>query len=96
MSSKRRRFNDIKDAIVDESMRNDAIEEFNYYRSMWKKRKDLCIDAIDNIADGMEKPRKHVIVCGLYFLIYIYIYKYIILCINERCVRACIIDITWH
>ena len=36
-------------------------KQFNYYRDEWKTRKTKCMDFVDQMADGMEKPLKAVV-----------------------------------
>jgi hypothetical protein len=33
----------------------------NHMRGEWKKRKDMCMDFVDKLADGMEKKPKEII-----------------------------------
>jgi hypothetical protein len=37
-----------------------AAREFNFYRGSWLKRKSLCVEAVDTLAEGMEKKRTEV------------------------------------
>jgi hypothetical protein len=52
----------VKGVVIDERDLVASIEEFNYYRTAWKTRKDKCLGALDMIADGMEKSRSAVVV----------------------------------
>ena len=38
------------------------------YQTSWLKRKRIVMDAVDQIAEGMEKKRKDVLVCALHCL----------------------------
>ncbi len=40
------------------------LKRHNETRAAWKDRKDKCVDAVEMIADGMEKKAKFVMVSG--------------------------------
>lgn len=62
VSEKRQRLGQIQATTIDEEERDTLIEEHNHYLSLWKKRKRSCLDAIDMISEGMEKPKSFVMV----------------------------------
>ncbi|ETW01363.1 hypothetical protein, variant 1 [Aphanomyces invadans] len=52
--------------VVDPGAKAALTKSFTKYRTEWVKRKRIVMDAIDQIADGMEKKRKDVLdLCGV-------------------------------
>lgn len=49
------------------------IKTHNKYRNAWRDRKTICRDALEIIADQMEKKMKSVVVSGIYSCIHIFI-----------------------
>ena len=47
---------------VDPQDRAEALEEFNFFRSAWRARKDKAMALVDMLADGMEKSVREVAV----------------------------------
>ena len=62
VNAKNRRLDSMKQTIIDEGERNLVIEEFNFYRSEWRSRKEKCLSVVDQLADGMDKSRAAVVV----------------------------------
>ncbi|KAF0690112.1 Aste57867_18506 [Aphanomyces stellatus] len=53
-------------APVDPSLKAGLTKSFQKYRGEWVKRKRIVMDAVDQIAEGMEKKRKDVLeLCGV-------------------------------
>lgn len=67
VSEKRQRLKQVQATTIDEEERDELVEEHNHYLSLWRKRKRACLDAVDMIADGMEKSKPHVLVRLLLF-----------------------------
>jgi hypothetical protein len=40
----------------------EAVKAFNYYRTMWLNRKQLCMDAVDLLSEGTGKKMKDIMV----------------------------------
>lgn len=40
----------------------EAVKAFNYYRTMWLNRKQLCMDAVDMLSEGTGKKMKDIMV----------------------------------
>ena len=45
-------------ATVDPNARMKIIEEHNFYRNVWKNRRDKCMDLIGNILESSSKKSK--------------------------------------
>ena len=43
----------------------EAVKAFNFYRTMWLNRKQLCMDAVDLLSEGTGKKMKDIMVIWL-------------------------------
>ena len=66
VDQQRRRKQQLTAQPVDPAAMTAAIQKFNSSRTSWKQRKDMCIEAVEMLADGMEKTVKAVMVSELY------------------------------
>jgi hypothetical protein len=63
ISEKKGRLSQLAAKPIDPQTVAKTIKEFNNARTMWKTRKDLCLESIEMLAEGMEKPVKWLLVC---------------------------------
>lgn len=66
VEEKRRRLSAAQATSIDEEARDLLMEEHNHHLSLWRARRRTCLDAVDMIADGMEKSKTHVMVSSGY------------------------------
>ena len=58
---KRRRLDSISSGVaIDPQAMSNAVQELNYYRGSWVRRKAQCIEVVDMLSESMEKKRKEV------------------------------------
>ncbi|KAH9091667.1 hypothetical protein Ae201684P_011211 [Aphanomyces euteiches] len=66
LSAKLQQANERNTAPVDPGAKAHLTKSFQKYRTEWLKRKRIVMDAVDQIAEGMEKKRKDVMeLCGV-------------------------------
>jgi 26S proteasome regulatory subunit (ATPase 3-interacting protein) len=58
ISEKKLRASQITESILEPNALNNAIKEHNYFRTIWKQRKEICNDVIDQIMESTKK-KKH-------------------------------------
>lgn len=59
-AEKRARLSSLSSVPVDPQAMRVAAAELAFYRQSWAKRKAQCMEAVDSLADSMEKKRKEV------------------------------------
>ena len=55
MAEKGRRAASLTGAKIDPHAMRDAVKMYNHFRAVWKQRKELVVEAVDIISDGMGK-----------------------------------------
>lgn len=57
VSEKKLRVSQISESKLEPNALNNAIKEHNYFRAIWKQRKEICNDVIDQMMDGTKKKK---------------------------------------
>jgi len=55
VEGKEKRVHVLAGASVDPHAMRNAVLSFNHLRGLWKHRKDICMDAVSNIAEQVGK-----------------------------------------